>query len=64
MEHALYKLNKTKIVFDNHYPIEAKLFQPTFNYLKFHAITHFVKCIQDYRNAINYDKAYNEAAHK
>ncbi len=64
MEHALYRLDKTKIIFENHRPIDAKLFRPTFNYPKFHAIIHFVKCIQDYRSVINYDIAYNEVAHK
>ena len=64
MEHTLYKLDKTKIAFENHCPINAKLFQPTFNYQKFHAMTHFVKCIQDYRSAINYNTAYSEVAYK
>ena len=31
MEHALYKLKKTKIVFEHHRPIDSKLCQPTFN---------------------------------
>ncbi len=64
MEHALYRLDKTKIAFENHCPINAKLFRPTFNYPKFHAMTYFVKCIQDYGSAINYDTAHSEAAHK
>ena len=42
MKHALYRLDKTKIAFENHRSINVKQFQPTFNYLKFHAITHFV----------------------
>ena len=42
MEHALYKLNITKIAFENQYPINVKLFQLTLNSLKFHAITYFV----------------------
>ena len=64
MDHALYRLGKTKIVFENYCPINTKIFQPTFNYPKFHAITHFVKCIQDYRSAITYNMAYSEATHK
>ena len=64
MDHALYKLDKTKIVFENHCLIDAKLFQPNFNYPKFHAMTNFVKCIQNNGSAINYDTAYSEAAHK
>ncbi len=64
MEHALYKLDKTKIAFENHRPIDAKLFQPTFNYPKFYAMTYFVKYIWDYGSAINYDTTHSEAAHK
>ncbi len=64
MEHILYRLDKTKIVFENHRPIDAKLFRPTFNYSKFHAMTHFVKCIRDYESAINYNTVHSKAAHK
>ena len=64
MDHALYRLDKTKIVFENYYLIDAKLFQPTFNYPKFFTITHFVKCIKNYKSAINYDMAYSNIAHK
>ncbi len=42
IEHALYKLDKTKIGFENYCPINVKLFGPTFNYPKFHTITHLV----------------------
>ena len=64
MEHTLYRLDKTKITFENHCPIDVKLFQPIFNYPKFHTMTHFVKCIQDYGSSININIAYSEAAHK
>ncbi len=47
MEHALYKLEKTKIAFEQHRPIDSKLCRPTFNYPKFYAIRHFVQCIWD-----------------
>ncbi len=57
MEQALYKLEKTKIAFEQHWPINFKLCRPTFNYPKFHAISHFVKCIRDYGSAVNYDIA-------
>lgn len=63
-KHTLYKLNKMKITFDNHCSIDIKQFRPTINYPKFHAIIHFVKCIQDYGSAINYDKIYDETTHK
>ena len=64
MEYALYGLNKTKIAFENHCPIDIKLFRPIFNYPKFHVMTHFVQCNWDYGSAINYDTAYNDVAHK
>ena len=64
INHALYRLDKTKIAFENHCPINVKLFQPIFNYPKFYAIIHFVKFIWDYESVINYDTAHNEVAHK
>ena len=42
MEHALYRFDKTKIAFENHYSINVKLFQPTFNYPKFYAMIYFI----------------------
>ena len=64
MDYALYRLDKTKITFENYCPINVKLFQPTFNYPKFYAIIYFVNGIQDYKNAINYNIAHSKAAHK
>ena len=64
MEHALYRLEKTKIAFEHHRPIDSKLCRPTFNYPKFHAVTHFAQCIRDYGSAVNYDTAHSKAAHK
>lgn len=64
MKYTLYKLNKTKIVFQNHCFIHVKLFRPTFNYLIFYAMIYFVQCILDHKSAINYDIAFNEIAYK
>ena len=64
MEHVLYRLEKTKIAFEHHQPINSKLCQPTFNYPKFYAISHFVQYIRDYGSAVNYNTAHSEAAHK
>ena len=64
MEQALYRLEKTKIAFEHHRPINSKLCRPTFNYPKFHAVTHFAQCIRDYGSAVNYDTAHSKAAHK
>ena len=64
MGHALYRLDKIKIAFENHCLINIKLFRLTFNYLKFHAIIYFLQCIQDYGSAINYDTKYSETVYK
>ena len=64
MEHALYRLEKTKIVFEHYLPINSKLCQPTFNYPKFYAMSYFVRCIQDYGSAVKYNTAYSKEAHK
>ena len=45
MEHALCRLEKTKIAFKQHRSLNSKLCQPTFNNPKFHVINHFVQCI-------------------
>ena len=64
MEHALYRLEKTKIALEYHRPIDSKLYRPTFNYPKFHAISHFVEYIRDYGSAINYNTTHSKIAHK
>ena len=64
IEHALYRLKKTKIAFEHYRPIDSKLCQPTFNYPKFHTVNHFAQCTRDYGSAINYDTAHSKTAHK
>ena len=64
MEYALYRLENIKIIFEYHRPIDFKLYRPTFNYLKFPAISHFVQCIWDYGSAVNYNTTHSKAAHK
>ena len=64
MAHVLYKLEKTKIAFEHHRPINSKLCQPIFNYPKFYAISHFVQYIRNYSSTVNYSTAYSETAHK
>lgn len=64
IKHALYKFDKKKMTFENYYTIDAKLFQQTFNCLKFHVRIYFVKCIWHYRSAINNNMAYNKAVYK
>ena len=64
MEYALYKLENTKIPFEHHRLIDSKLCQPTFNYPKLHAISHFIQYIWDYDSAINYNTAHSKMTHK
>ena len=64
MEHALYKLEKTKIAFKYHRLIDSKLCQPMFNYPKFHIVIHFAQYIWDYDSNVNYDTVHSKAAHK
>ena len=64
IKHALYRLEKTKIAFEQYWPIDSKVCQPTFNYSKFHTISHFVQYIRDYGSAINHDIAYSKMAYK
>ena len=64
MEYALYKLEKIKIAFKHHRPIDSKLCRPTFHYSKFHTVTPFAQCIRNYGSAINYDTTYSKAAYK
>ena len=64
MEHALYKLEKTKTAFEHHWPINSKLCWPTFNCSKFYVISYFVQYINNYGDAINYDTAYSKAVPK
>ncbi len=61
MDHALYKPDKTKIAFENHCLIDAKLFQPTFNYPKLHAMIQIHLRLQ---KPINYDTTHSEIAQK
>lgn len=45
IEYILYRCEKTKITFEQYQFIDSKLCQLTFNYFKFHAMSHFVQCI-------------------
>ncbi len=64
IEHALYRLEKTKIAFEQYQFMDSKLCRPTFNYPKFHVISHFVRCIREYGSVVNYDTTHSKAAHK
>ena len=64
MEYAFYRLEKTKIAFEQHRLIDSKICQSSINYLKFHAISRVVYCIWDYGSVVNYNTAYSKVAHK
>lgn len=64
IEFALYKPDNIKIILENCCLIDANLFRPMFNYLKFYTIIYFIKCLQNYRSAMNYNIGYNQAAYK
>ena len=64
IEHVLYRLEKIKITFEQHRPINSKLSWPTFSYPKFHAISHFVQCIWNYGSMVNYNIVYNEVMYE
>ena len=64
IEHTLYRLKTTKIVFGHHWPMYSKLCWPTFNYPKFHVISHFIQYIWDYSSTVNYNTAHNKAIYK
>ncbi len=64
MEHALYRLEKTKIVFEHHHLVNLKLYRLAFNYPKFYTISHFVQYIQNYGSAVNNDTTHSETVHK
>ena len=55
IEHILYRLENKKIVFEYHWPINSRLSQPIFNYLKFYIISHFIQYIWDYSSVVNYN---------
>lgn len=62
MKYILYKLEKTKMVFEKYYPINTQLLWPVFYYSMFHDISYFVECIQKYGSEVNYHTAHSEEA--
>ena len=64
IKYPLYRIDKTKMVFEKHYPIDAQILWPALYYFKFHGISHFVKCICKYGSVVNYNITYSETAYK
>jgi hypothetical protein len=67
LEQALYRIDRTKVVFKRFRPINALLIatdEGHFNFPKFHAMTYYSFCIREYRAADNFNTEHSEAAHK
>jgi len=64
LEQALYRIDRTKVVFKQFRPIDKATDEGHFNFPKFHAMTHYTSCIREYGAADNFDTEHSEAAHK
>lgn len=69
MEHALYRIDKLKMVFAKYWPQNTNLDngddnETHFNIPKLHVTTHYVPLICLYGSAPGFDTFYLEAAHK
>ncbi len=64
IEHALSRLEKTKIAFENYWSIDPKLNQPVFYYSKIYIISHVIHYIWNYGSVANYNITYSKAANK
>lgn len=64
MKYLLYRLEKTKILFEDCWLINPKLCHLNFNNPKFHVINHFVLCICDYGSTVNHDLAHSNTPNK
>ena len=42
MEYTLYRLEKIEITFEHYWPINFNLYQPTFTYFKFYAMSYLI----------------------
>ena len=64
LDHALYRIDKTKAVFKQFRPVDKATDEGHFNFPKFHAMTHYTSSIREYGAADNCDTEYSEAGHK
>ncbi len=64
LDHALYRINKTKIVFKMLHPVNKTTDKGYFNFLKFHIMTYYTSCIQNFGTVDNFDMEHSEAEHK
>ena len=64
LDHALYRIDKTKAVFKQFRPVDKATDEGHFNFPKFHAMTHYTSSIREYGAADNFDTEHSEAGHK
>ena len=64
LEHALYRIDKLKRVFGKSRPKDNETGQPTFNFPKWHVMTHYVEHIKQFGSADGMDTSHSEAAHR
>ena len=64
LDHALYRIDKTKAVFKQFRPVDKAIDEGHFNFPKFHAMTHYTSSIREYGAADNFDTEHSEAGHK
>ncbi len=64
LDHALYRIDKIKIVFKALHPVDKITDEGHFNFSKFHIMTYYTSCIQDFSTTDNFDIEYSEARHK
>jgi hypothetical protein len=64
LDHALYRIDKTKVVFKALRPVDKATGEGHFNFPKFHIMTHYTSCIRDFGAADNFDTEHSEAGHK
>ena len=64
LDHALYRIDRTKAVFKQFCPVDKATDEGHFNFPKFYAMTHYASGIWKYGAADNFDTEHSEAGHK
>ncbi len=64
LDHALYRIDKTKIVFKVLHLVNKTTDESYFNFPKFHIMTHYMSCIWDFSAIDNFDIEHSEARYK
>ena len=64
LDHALYRIDRTKAVFKQFRPVDKATDEGHFNFPKFHAMTHYASGIREYGAADNFVTEHSKAGHK